>query len=383
VKKAQRSREKFFLAPSLGDFFVPALSRERRYPHNLVVSALKPSSSYLTTSTMTLSDSDSDDSSCGSFADDPVPAKTAANKRTTSVSTTTTYQDSDSTIDYNDISSGSDSDDSSDDEGPRRRGGKRSGVDRTKSMSPDPPKSRRAPARNKSFEGDEHMRMRKLMGEFDKATSYKTKKEAKKDREKQQLALGKNYVGTEETERSVRLVRETSVRFKNAMDDSAHSLAKMNEQLEKDAALLSSGDDEDDELAMKKVEDFSFADMKKGSKVTTTESSAVKQAQLARQVRELKRQERLQRAMERIEREKEEKLDKERKEKLRALEVNDSEDARRDRIYSWYLRMAMPNKETFEDKVALLPYTAKVTVEDIALLKWNKRETRAFKVAEL
>ena len=53
-----------------------------------------------------------------------------------------------------------------------------------------------------------------------------------------------------------------------------------------------------------------------------------------------------------------------------------SEKARRERVYMWYTRTAMPNKKLLTDKVKKLPADAGVTVEDVDLLPWDERGMR-------
>jgi hypothetical protein len=48
-----------------------------------------------------------------------------------------------------------------------------------------------------------------------------------------------------------------------------------------------------------------------------------------------------------------------------------SEAARRERVYMWYTRTAMPNKQLLKEKVAKLPADAGLTVEDVELLPWD------------
>jgi hypothetical protein len=65
--------------------------------------------------------------------------------------------------------------------------------------------------------------------------------------------------------------------------------------------------------------------------------------------------------------EEEDKLEEERK----ASMLNMSEDARRGRAYAWYSRMAMPTRDAMKERVARMPTSAGVLVEDVDLLPWT------------
>jgi len=334
---------------------------------------------------MPLSDSDDDSSvSSGGSLAEPSASKVDT-KPNSSPRTSSTFQDSDSDLNLDDISSDDDSDDSSDDDSPpsARRGGRRpGGVARTKSSGGEQaPPTRRAPARNKSFEGDEHMRMRALMGEFNKHTTYKSS-----SLEKERKLIGKSDLNLSAAEESIKAAQALKEKARSSLDSSCHSLELIQKQIEDDLAALNTSDD-NDELKMPLVASFSFKDqLRKGKKPKKDndekKSSKVQEVKLAQQMRELKREQRLARARERIQREEDEKEDKERQAKLKEKKIDNSEAARRERIYGWYLRMAMPKREVFVEKVEALPFSAHVTVEDIDLLTWNARGTRAFKITD-
>lgn len=65
---------------------------------------------------------------------------------------------------------------------------------------------------------------------------------------------------------------------------------------------------------------------------------------------------------------------KKKKEKGPGMDM--SENARRERVYMWYTRTAMPNKKLLTEKIVKLPADAGVTVEDIELLPWDEKGMR-------
>jgi hypothetical protein len=65
--------------------------------------------------------------------------------------------------------------------------------------------------------------------------------------------------------------------------------------------------------------------------------------------------------------EEEDKLEEERK--VSMLKV--SEGARRGRAYAWHTRMAMPTRDAMKERVARMPTSAGVLVEDVDLLPWS------------
>ena len=71
-----------------------------------------------------------------------------------------------------------------------------------------------------------------------------------------------------------------------------------------------------------------------------------------------------------------EKENAEKAKKAKAPGLDMSENARRERVYMWYTRTAMPNKKLLTDKVMKLPPDAGVSVEDIDLLPWDERGMR-------
>jgi hypothetical protein len=51
-----------------------------------------------------------------------------------------------------------------------------------------------------------------------------------------------------------------------------------------------------------------------------------------------------------------------------------SDDARRERCYSWYTRMAMPSREDMKTRLKDMPSsTTGVTPDDVDLLPWNDK----------
>lgn len=93
--------------------------------------------------------------------------------------------------------------------------------------------------------------------------------------------------------------------------------------------------------------------------------------------RNIEREMRLAKARERIEKKKEEQETKEAEEKLKQLpqKLDMSKSARVERAYSWYTRMAMPNREKMKERVQFMPASAGVTPDDVDLLPWNARGT--------
>ena len=71
-----------------------------------------------------------------------------------------------------------------------------------------------------------------------------------------------------------------------------------------------------------------------------------------------------------------EKENAEKAKKQKAPEMDMSETARRERVYMWYTRTAMPNKKLLTDKIMKLPADAGVSVEDVDLLPWDERGMR-------
>jgi len=328
---------------------------------------------------MPLSDSDSDSDVSSSFGgdyDDDLYAVTkkappAANKRSCSVSTAPA-ESSDSFSSSDDDSS---DDDSSEDEAPRRR----------------------APRRAKSCDGldsnSEVARMRKLMDAIDAERSC-NKGRKKPTRTKSMDGNNFRSLVTSDDKRAadeaLRKSMQRASAAKTELDTSSHHLAKMNEQLEKDALLLQkSMEDMEKELGVietKTKEVDPLKDIKKKKKKKNAEaakSEAVNNLKIAQQKREFAREQRLARVRERLQKEEDEKLRKEMEERNKKPVVDNSEDARRDRIYEWYMRAGFPSKDDFFDRIAALPTSSGVTTEDIDLLTWNARGTRARKALKL
>lgn len=88
---------------------------------------------------------------------------------------------------------------------------------------------------------------------------------------------------------------------------------------------------------------------------------------------------RMEKVRARIAREKKEKEEEEAKKKKKKKEevakLDSSENARRERAYSWYTRSAMPKRDDFKERVRAMPLSSGITEEDVDLLPWNSRGT--------
>ena len=75
-----------------------------------------------------------------------------------------------------------------------------------------------------------------------------------------------------------------------------------------------------------------------------------------------------------------ERVAKEEAEKARlanlAKQPDMSDDARRQRVYDWYIRTGMPKRESFEMQITALPPSSLVTLDDVDLLPWDSRGYR-------
>jgi hypothetical protein len=105
--------------------------------------------------------------------------------------------------------------------------------------------------------------------------------------------------------------------------------------------------------------------------------------------RKKERAERLARARERIAREKAKALEQEKEEELRrkaeeakAVELDMSDEGKRDRVYQWYSRCGQPKREELKRRIAGLQTTEGIDPDDVDLLPWNFNGT-AVNVAKM
>jgi uncharacterized phage infection (PIP) family protein YhgE len=144
---------------------------------------------------------------------------------------------------------------------------------------------------------------------------------------------------------------------KQMLDISRH----LDDEIQKVSNVIENSDDNLKKLAEERVAE------KSRSKVERNTS-----------FKQIEREARIERAKERIEKENEEKEQKERAERNAKLAGNHhdpSEKARIERAYTWYTRMAMPNREKMKERIVLMSSTTGVAVEDVDLLPWNAKGT--------
>jgi hypothetical protein len=93
--------------------------------------------------------------------------------------------------------------------------------------------------------------------------------------------------------------------------------------------------------------------------------------------RNMEREMRLAKARDRIEKKKEEQEAKAAEDKMKEQpqKLDMSKSGRVERAYSWYTRMAMPNRDKMKERVQFMPASAGVTPDDVDLLPWNARGT--------
>jgi hypothetical protein len=172
------------------------------------------------------------------------------------------------------------------------------------------------------------------------------------------------------------LMRTTEVEMKKRRDElsmSQHSLASCEDML----ANLSAEFEADDPLAMN-VPEFSIEEEARKYRENGDKEPKVPKV-TANTILQNKREMRLAKVRDRI-RKKEEAKEKEEVDKLgekmqNAHNINAnldmSDDARRDRAYAWYTRMAMPNRVDMKERVNEMPASAGIGVDDIDLLPWG------------
>jgi hypothetical protein len=149
-----------------------------------------------------------------------------------------------------------------------------------------------------------------------------------------------------------------------ALDDSA-SLAKEFEDLSREY----DSSDENMQALEQKLTNKRNNDPKKASGASL-EETRFKQRNLEREMR-------LAKARERIEKKKDEQETKAAEETIKeqTQKLDMSKSARVERAYSWYTRMAMPNRDKMKERVQFMPASAGVTPDDVDLLPWNARGT--------
>lgn len=176
---------------------------------------------------------------------------------------------------------------------------------------------------------------------------------------------------TQDIEEAKNNVRRTSRAVKDrmdAIDESKHASPEAEER-----RRLVSQKSEDDMLkamaSMKTYNDLFEEQKKKIAKKTHKREKLAIEMKLG--ARKALRRLKMVGVRARIEKEN---AEKDKKEKGPVLDM--SEKARRERVYMWYTRTAMPNKKLLTEKVQKLPPDAGVTVEDIDLLPWDERGMR-------
>eukprot|EP00977_Amphora_coffeiformis_P007710 scaffold1690_cov182-Amphora_coffeaeformis.AAC.67 len=185
--------------------------------------------------------------------------------------------------------------------------------------------------------------------------------EIAKDRETRQQDIDEAKESVRRTSRAVKERLE-------ALEESKHASSEAEER----RRLVSKKSDEDMLKAMASMKTYNdlFEEQKKkiAKKTHKREKLAIEMKLGARKaLRRLKMVD----VRARIEKENAEKA---KKEKGPGLDM--SEKARRERVYMWYTRTAMPNKKLLTEKVKKLPVDAGVSVEDIDLLPWDERGMR-------
>jgi hypothetical protein len=85
-----------------------------------------------------------------------------------------------------------------------------------------------------------------------------------------------------------------------------------------------------------------------------------------------KREMRLSRVRDRIQKKKDKEAEDQLEEKMNSKSNLDmSDDARRDRAYAWYTRMAMPNRVDMKKRMNEMPSSAGIGIGDVDLLPWG------------
>ena len=168
----------------------------------------------------------------------------------------------------------------------------------------------------------------------------------------------------ESVKRTSRAVKERL----EALDESKHASAEAEQRRQ----LVSKKSDEDMLKAMASMKTYNdlFEEQKKkiAKKTQKREKLAIEMKLGARKAL---RRLRMVDVRARIEKENAEKAKKE-----MGPGLDMSEKARRERVYMWYTRTAMPNKKLLTEKVKKLPADAGLTVADVDLLPWDERGMR-------
>ena len=181
-----------------------------------------------------------------------------------------------------------------------------------------------------------------------------------------------------ELEASEHMVKHAEAELNRRRDElsiSKHSIEsceKFSAELDDDLAALSN--EEEDDF---KVKDISIAEESKKPRRAPRRAPSRSHSNMLRDKREM----RLAKVRDRLRAQEDAKEAEEEAKKIKELEqkmngnLDMSEDARRERAYSWYTRMAMPKRDEMKERVTTMHRTSGVTEEDIDLMPWNAKGT--------
>ena len=167
----------------------------------------------------------------------------------------------------------------------------------------------------------------------------------------------------EEADQNVRRMRRSLKERSASIEDSKYGSAEAEERRQ----LVARKSDEDMLKAMQSMQVYNelFEEQKKKIRKKTAKRDKLA-VEMKLGARKALRRLKLVDVRARIEAENEAK-----QKKAKGPELDMSENARRERVYQWYTRTAMPNKKLLTDKIAKLPPDAGLSVADVDLLPWD------------
>jgi len=177
-------------------------------------------------------------------------------------------------------------------------------------------------------------------------------------------------IGADAAEELIKRNEEEMNKRRNELSKSMHSI----ESMESDLEDLEFSDNEPE-----MVGDISIEEEAKEYKNNVKErNTSLTKMGMMRNKRDM----RMAKVRERIQKKEDAKQAEEDEKKERALaakfdpnaNLDMSEDARRERAYTWYTRMGMPTKEAMKERLEMMPSSSGITTEDVDLMPWNASE---------
>ena len=251
-----------------------------------------------------------------------------------------------------------DSDDDSDDDNPKRAIKRSSSTASDEAMKP-PGISEEA---FKAFFTD---------NPIDDAEVAVPERQAAPERTKS-LALESSENMVKHAEEEMNRRRDELCRSQHSLESCESMINNMSAELDDELTALTS--EEEDDF---KVQDISIEEESKKQRGAPRRAPSRTHSSMLRDKREM----RLAKVRERLRAQEEAKEAEEDAKKMKEIEetmnghLDMSEDARRERAYSWYTRMAMPSRAEMKERVSTMKRSSGVAEEDIDLMPWNAKGT--------